>query len=127
VNEITAAEQVGFPILSTLVFLPTVIIVVLGFIRSELALRRVALAGAVVVLALSLVLAATFRKGVTDFQFAEQVPWVQSMGLSYHLAVDGVSILFVPLTALLVVIVMLASWTSVRHQATAYLMALLAF
>jgi len=127
VNEIAAAEQVGFPILSTLVFLPTLTIVVLGFIRNELAVRRVALTGAVVVLALSLVLAATFRKGVTDFQFAEQVPWVQSMGLSYHLAVDGVSILFVPLTALLVVIVILASWTSVRHQPKAYLMALLAF
>ncbi|MBA3309877.1 MAG: NADH-quinone oxidoreductase subunit M [Nocardioidaceae bacterium] len=126
-NEITAAEQVGFPILSTLVFLPTAIMVVLVFIRNELALRRVALTGAVVVLALSLVLTATFRRGVTDFQFVEQLPWVESMGLSYHLAVDGVSILFVPLTALLVVIVMLSSWTSVRHQPKAYLMALLAF
>ena len=126
-NEITAAEQIGFPILSTLVFLPAVTMIVLGFIRNELAMRRVALAGAVVVLALSLVLAATFRRGVTDFQFAEQVPWVESMGLSYHVAVDGVSILFVPLTALLVVIVLLSSWTSVRHQPKAYLMAVLAF
>jgi len=127
VNEITAAEQVGFPILSTLVFLPAVVMVVLGFVRKEQALRRVALAGAVAVLGLSLVLAATFRRGTTDFQFVEQLPWVTSMGLSYHLAVDGVSILFVPLTALLVVVVMLSSWTSVRHQPKAYLMSVLAF
>ena len=126
-NEITAAEQVGFPILSTLVFLPTVTIVALAFIRNDRALRRVALAGALAVLGLSLVLAAGFHRGATDFQFAEQIPWVEAVGVSYHLAVDGVSVLFVPLTALLVVVVMLSSWTSVRHQPKAYLMAVLAF
>ncbi|MBA2555976.1 MAG: NADH-quinone oxidoreductase subunit M, partial [Chloroflexi bacterium] len=46
---------------------------------------------------------------------------------SYHLAVDGVSVLFLPLTALLVVVVMLTSWSSVRHQPKAYLMTVLGF
>jgi NADH-quinone oxidoreductase subunit M len=127
VNEITAAEQVGFPILSTLVFLPVVTMVALGFTRNDRALRRVALAGAVAVLALSLLVTVSFRRGATDFQFAEQLPWVEAIGLSYHLAVDGVSVLFVPLTALLVVVVMLSSWTAVRYQPKAYLMAVLAF
>jgi hypothetical protein len=45
VNEISAAEQVGFPILSTLVFLPVLTMVALAFVRSDRALRRVALAG----------------------------------------------------------------------------------
>ena len=126
-SEITAAEQVGFPILSTLIFLPVVTMVALGFIRSDRVLRRVALGGAVAVLALSMLLVAGFHTGTADFQFAEQLPWVESMGLSYHLAVDGVSVLFVPLTALLVVVVILASWTSVRHQPKAHLMAVLAF
>ncbi|MDQ3528593.1 MAG: NADH-quinone oxidoreductase subunit M [Actinomycetota bacterium] len=126
-NEIAAADQVGFPILSLLVFLPAVTMAALGFTRSDRALRRVALAGAVAVLGLSLLLAAEFQRGAADFQFAEQLPWVPAIGLSYHLAVDGVSVLFVPLTALLVVVVMLSSWTSVRHQAKAYLMAVLAF
>ncbi|MBA3573648.1 MAG: hypothetical protein H0W37_01425, partial [Pseudonocardiales bacterium] len=49
-NEIAAVEQVGFPILSTLVFLPAATMVVLGFVRSDRALRRVALGGAVAVL-----------------------------------------------------------------------------
>ena len=126
-NEITAAEQVGFPILSTLVFLPVVTIIALGFIRNDRALRRTALAGAIAVLGVSVILAVQFQRGTTDFQFGEQLPWVESMGLSYHLAVDGVSVLFVPLTALLVVVVMLSSWTSVQHQPKAYLMAVLAF
>ncbi len=126
-NEITATEQVGFPILSTLVFLPMVTMVALGFVRDDRAMRRLALAGAGAVLALSLVLLAGFRRGDSDFQFGEQLPWVETIGFSYHLAVDGVSVMFVPLTALLVVIVMLASWTSIRHQPKPYLMAVLAF
>ncbi len=126
-NEITAVDQIGFPILSALVFLPVLTMVALAFVRSDAALRRVALAGAVAVLGLSLILMAGFQRGAADFQFAEQLPWVESMGLSYHLAVDGVSVLFVPLTALLIVVVMLSSWTSVRHQLKAYLMAVLAF
>ena len=125
-NEINAIDQIGFPILSTLVVLPAVTMIVLGFLRNDRALRLVALAGAVVVLVLSLVLTARFQRGSSDFQFGEQVPWVESMGVSYHLAVDGVSVLFVPLTALLVVVVMLTSWTSVRHQPKVYLMAVLA-
>jgi NADH-quinone oxidoreductase subunit M len=127
VNEITAAEQVGFPILTTLVFLPAVTMVVLAFMRHDRALRRAALAGAVAVLGLSLLLTAGFERGAADFQYAEQVPWVEAIGLTYHLAVDGVSILFVPLTALLVVVVLLSSWTSVRYQPKAYLMAVLGF
>ncbi|CAN5326583.1 NADH-quinone oxidoreductase subunit M [soil metagenome] len=126
-SEIAAAEQIGFPILSTLVFVPVVTIIALGFVRSERALRRVALIGALVVLGLSLLLVAGFRRGVSDFQFAEQVPWVEAIGVSYHLAVDGVSVLFVPLTALLAVVVMLSSWSSVRYQPKAHLMAVLAF
>ena len=126
-NEIAAVEQVGFPLLSTLVFLPAATMVVLGFVRSARALRRVALGGAVAVLGLSLLLVIEFQTDAAEFQFAEQVPWVPAIGLSYHLAVDGVSVLFVPLTALLVVVVLLASWTSVRHQPKAYLMAVLAF
>ncbi|MDQ3538768.1 MAG: NADH-quinone oxidoreductase subunit M [Actinomycetota bacterium] len=126
-NEITAAEQVGFPILSTLVFLPVVTMVSLGFMRSERACRRVALLGALVVLGLSLLLMAGFEPGATDFQFVEQFPWIAAIGVTYHLAVDGVSVLFVPLTALLVVVVMLSSWSSVRYQPKAHLMAVLAF
>jgi NADH-quinone oxidoreductase subunit M len=127
VNEVSAAEQVGFPILSTLVFLPIVTMLALAFIRRDRILRRVALGGALAVLGLSVWLTARFDTGTADFQFAEKVPWVPAIGLSYHLAVDGVSILFVPLTALLVVVVMLSTWTSVRHQPKAYLMAVLTF
>jgi NADH-quinone oxidoreductase subunit M len=126
-NEIPAADQIGFPILSTLVALPLVVLVVLAFLRDPRAVRSVALAGALVELALSLAVVARFRTDGADFQFAERLPWVEAIGLTYHLAVDGVSLLFLPLTALLVVLVMLTSWSTVRHQPKAYLMTVLGF
>jgi len=126
-NEIAAADQIGFPILSTLVVLPLVVLVGLAFLRDQRTVRPVALAGALIELALSLALVARFRTGGADFQFAEQLPWIDAIGLSYHLAVDGVSVLFLPLTALLVVLVMLTSWSTVRHQPKAYLMTILGF
>ncbi|MBA2769306.1 MAG: NADH-quinone oxidoreductase subunit M [Sporichthyaceae bacterium] len=126
-NEIPATDQIGFPILSTLVALPLVVLVVLAFLRDQRAVRPVALAGALTELALALALVARFRTGGADFQFAEQLPWIDAIGLTYHLAVDGVSLLFLPLTALLVVVVMLTSWSTVRHQPKAYLMTVLGF
>ncbi len=126
-NGISAVEQVGLPLLSAIVFVPVVTMVAVAFLRGDRALRGVALAGALVVLGLSLLLVLEFERGTADFQFVEQRPWVETIGLSYHLAVDGVSVLFVPLTALLVVVVMVFSWSAVRHHAKAYLMAVLAF
>ncbi|MDP9443840.1 MAG: NADH-quinone oxidoreductase subunit M [Actinomycetota bacterium] len=126
-NEIAAVDQIGFPVLSTLLALPVVALVVLAFLRSERLVRALALGAALVELALSLLLVARFRTDGADFQFAEQLPWIDAIGLSYHLAVDGVSLLFVPLTALLVVLVILTSWSSVRHQPKVYLMTVLGF
>lgn len=127
VDEIAAVDQIGFPILSTMVALPLVTMAVLAVLRDRRALWPVALAGAVLELVLSLVLVAGFRTGGAEFQYGERLPWVEDMGLSYHLAVDGVSVLFLPLTALLVVLVILTSWSSIRHQPGAYLMAILGF
>ena len=59
-------------------------------------------------------------------QFVEHVPWIPALGISYHLAVDGISVLFVGLTAFLTVLVVIYSWDTIRHQIKLYMMALLA-
>ena len=43
-------------------------------------------------------------------QFVERVPWVPSLGIEYHLGVDGLGLLMVLLSALVVPFAMLASW-----------------
>ncbi len=124
-NETTAIEQVGFPILSILIFLPVALLVALYFIRDERLAYRVGLGGAGVELALAFFLAYAFRTGTSDMQFVESLGSIPGIGIGYHLGVDGVSVLFVPVTALLTVLVILYAEYSVRSDARHYLIATL--
>jgi len=67
-----------------------------------------------------------FTSGSAAMQHAERVRWIPSLGISYHLAVDGISVLFVGLTALLTVLIIVYSWDTIRHQVKLYMMCLLA-
>ena len=87
------------------------------------AARWIALATTLVVLAVSVVLVAGFDPANTAYQFVEFAPWFA--GASYHLGVDGVSILFVLLTAFLMPICILASWKSVETRVVEYMIAFL--
>ena len=60
-----------------------------------------------------------------DFQFVEKYAWIES-GISYHLGIDGVSILFVILTTMLVPICILASYESIKFSVKEYLISFLA-
>jgi NADH-quinone oxidoreductase subunit M len=44
-------------------------------------------------------------------QFVERVPWIPNLGVSYHLGVDGLSILMVLLSSLISLIALISSWT----------------
>ncbi|MBA3800013.1 MAG: NADH-quinone oxidoreductase subunit M [Geodermatophilaceae bacterium] len=98
-EEVTAADQVGFPVLLLLIVLPLVGCAVLQLVRDERAARFIAIAAAGVELALAAFLALRFNAGVDDIQFVERSDMV--LGVSWHLGVDGVNLLFIPLTALL--------------------------
>ena len=62
---------------------------------------------------------------ISDFQFVEKYAWIES-GISYHLGIDGVSILFVILTTMLVPICILASYESIKFSVKEYLISFLA-
>ncbi|MBA2435992.1 MAG: NADH-quinone oxidoreductase subunit M [Chthoniobacterales bacterium] len=125
--EIFAAQQIGFPILSTLIFLPIALAILVNFLKTDHLARWVALLGALAVLVLALVMTCAFIPGVSHLQFAERIGWISTVGITYHIGVDGISVLFVPLTAFLSVVVILVSWNSVRFLVKPYLAAVLAF
>ena len=125
-DEIFATQQIGFPILSTLILIPVASAILLSFVKDENLARWVGLTGALVELLLALVMVFEFIPGVSSIQFAERVGWIPTVGISYHLGVDGISVLFVPLTAFLTVAVMLTSWRAVRFLNKPYLAAVLA-
>jgi len=124
VNQTFADEQLGFPILTTLIVLPLLWALLLLVIRDERLLRSAAMAGALVQLVLALILVYHFVPAVPDIQFAEQINWMPALGSSYHLGVDGISVLFVPLMCFLTVLLMLYA-AGVRFLTRFYLINIL--
>jgi NADH-quinone oxidoreductase subunit M len=87
------------------------------------AARWIALATTFATLALSILLVIAFRPSQVGFQFVESVSWFS--GLSYRMGVDGISVLFVLLTAFLMPICVIASWKSVHERVIEYMIAFL--
>ncbi len=115
----------GFPLLSILLFLPLVGAAALWPMKDAALMKRCALGVACLELALSVVLALWFVPGSAAMQFSEQLSWIPALGISYHLAVDGISILFVPLSAFITVLVVVSSW-NIGEGVKPYMMSLLA-
>ncbi len=118
------------PILSILIFIPVVGIFFMLLIRnnddqSSQNLKHTALWIAFLNFIISLSLLFSFDLNNPNFQFVEKYAWIES-GISYHLGIDGVSILFVILTTMLVPICILASYESIKFSVKEYLISFLA-
>ncbi len=115
----------GFPILSLIVFFPLAGAIALTFLDDEDLVKNAALGIAVFELVLAVVVLLRFLPGSAAMQFSEHAAWVPALGISYHLGVDGISVLFIGLTAFLTVLVVLYSWDTVRQQIKLYFVAVL--
>jgi NADH-quinone oxidoreductase subunit M len=126
-NEVAAVQQIGFPILSVLVFLPLLGAVIIWLFQDdEDLIRKSALGVAGLELFISILMMSYFTPNSPDIQFAERGAWIPAIGIGYHLGVDGINVLFIPLTAFLTVLIMIYSWDGGRILLKAYFMALLA-
>ena len=123
-----AALAMQWPVLSLILWLPIIGAAAIavwpasqpGFNRQA---KIVALVFSTVVFLLSLLLLAGFDPFNAGFQFVENKPWLPTLGLSYHLGVDGISVWFVLLSTFLLPICILASWTSIEKRVKEYLVA----
>ena len=115
----------GFPLLSLITFLPVVGALLILVVRgSDETARLIALATTSIVFVLSLVLWANFDPSTPDFQFVESSVWLGG-NITYKMGVDGISVLFVVLTAFLMPICILASeaiHTRLREYMVAFLL-----
>jgi NADH-quinone oxidoreductase subunit M len=119
-----------FPILSVLTFLPLVGALLILYIRGDEQTvarnaRYTALWTSSFNFLLSLWLWFDFDPSTADFQFVEKVRWMEDFGISYHLGVDGISVLFVLLTTLLTPICVLASWQAIEKRVKEYMISFL--
>ncbi len=118
-----------WPILSTVTFLPLVGALLILLIKddseaSRRNIKNVALLTTVFVFILSLVIWAGFDNSNPGFQMVEQVDWLGG-GISYHMGVDGISMLFVVLSAFLMPFCVLASWVAIDKRVKEYMIAFL--
>jgi NADH-quinone oxidoreductase subunit M len=117
-------------LLSLVTFLPLVGAAFILSVRGEeeavaRQARWAALWTSLAVLILSVALWLGFDGSRADFQFVERVEWIPQLGLAYHMGVDGISILFVVLSAFLTPLCILASWEAIETKVREYMIAFL--
>jgi NADH-quinone oxidoreductase subunit M len=78
--------------------------------------KQVAFATSLVVLALTVVMCADYSTATNAprFQFTQSHDWIKSFGVSYSVGVDGIALVLIALIAVLVPVVILASWDDVE-------------
>src|SRR5919108_5738628 len=108
----------GVPLLSIVIFLPLVGAAAGLFVprANERALQALGLVTSLAVFAVSVLLWFAFDPGAAGFQLEERAPWVPSVGIGYHVGVDGISLLLVLLTTFLMPLTFLSTWTSITAR-----------
>ena len=119
-----------WPILSVVTFLPAVGAIFILLIRGDEQTvarnaRSSALWTSLITFALSILLWTDFDTSTADFQYVEKVPWIPSLGVYYHMGVDGISMLFVLLATFLTPLCVLCSWDAIRARVKEYMFAFL--
>jgi len=85
--------------------------------------KWISLWATLITLALSVFMMAKFNAKLPGYQLEEHYKWFGP--ISYHMGVDGISILFVLLTAFLMPLCILASWDSIKTRISEYMIAFL--
>jgi len=99
----------GSGILTALVFFPLLGALFVLMLSDERATWNSAFIFSLVPLAISFYLFAAFNPGEAGYQFVEQYPWIPQFGISYHLGIDGISLVLAVLTTVLISLSLLYS------------------
>ena len=114
--------------LSALILLPILGAAVIGLLPNKLAdenVRNLAIGTAISILIINIILVFQFNPQYDGFQFAEDIPWIDWLGLNYHLGIDGLSFPLLLLNSGLTLVAILISSTSIARPRLYYSMLLL--
>src|SRR5262245_8905182 len=123
----TGATILGIPILSFLIFFPLLgaaFILLIPASRTG-AVKWVAFAASLITFLASIPLFVWFEGGKAGMQFVERSAWVPSLGITYFLGVDGISVLLILLTTFLSAISILSSFSAITQRLKTYYATLL--
>ena len=109
-------NEAGFPLLSLVILLPLLGAITTGVTCNIKQAKQIALAFAGIELILTLIVLALFDASESNlFQRVEQYAWIPSLNIEFLIGIDGISVLFLPMSALLTLMAIMASWNSVQH------------
>jgi len=120
-------NKLGYPVLSAVIFTPVLgsLLILLIKRKHEELIKWVALTVALITMVLSIPLFTAFDKTAAGMQFAEHSKWIPAWNVNYALGVDGISVLFVLLSALLGILCVLVSWTAIKDRVKEFYIAIL--
>jgi NADH-quinone oxidoreductase subunit M len=115
-------------LLSILIFLPLAGGIAVSAVprHATSLIRWLSLGVSLVTFALAILAFVTFDPYQPGMQFIEHRPWINSPPVSYHLGIDGMSLLLILLTGFLTPLAILASWSSITRHAKEFFLFLLA-
>ena len=110
-------------ILSLAIWIPVAfgaLLLAIGRQENANASRWMALIGSIIGFAVTIPLMTDFDTSTAAMQFVEKASWIERFNVFYHLGVDGISMWFVPLTAFITIIVVLAGWEVIEDRPHQY-------
>ena len=118
----------SLPILSLAIWLPIIVgilVLAIGNDSNPGPSRWLALIGSILGLIVTIPLITGFDNASAALQFEEKAVWIDRFNISYHLGVDGLSMWFVVLTALITVVTIISAWEVITVRVAQYLAAFL--
>ncbi|MDX8383240.1 MAG: NADH-quinone oxidoreductase subunit M [Ghiorsea sp.] len=121
-----AFNVLNFPILSLSIFLPLAgAIFIWFFVKGDNMVRWSSLVVSVLSFIVTLPLIFSFDRTTSHMQFEEIIPWIPAFNIEYRLGVDGISMPFIVLTALLTIICIVSAWDCIKTRVKEYMLAFL--
>ena len=120
--------QSTLPYLSLAIWVPIAfgaLVLAVGSDSRANLVRVLSLMGAVVSLLVTLPVVSHFDPAAHGMQLVEKSSWIERFHVTYYLGIDGLSLWFLPLTAFITVIVVIAAWEVIEQRVAQYMGAFL--
>lgn len=117
----------NFPILSLITYIPMFGILLIFFLKKEnyKLIQRAAFLVSLIDFIISIWLYFYFDDSTWQMQFVEKIPWISEFGISYHMGIDGISLLLVLLTTFITALAILSTWSAVTERVKEYMISIL--
>jgi NADH-quinone oxidoreductase subunit M len=114
-------------LLTTVIFLPLLGAIVIAVLKGRDAsiIKGIALVVALLTFFISLSLYTGFNSDTHEMQFTEELAWIDGLGITYRLGIDGISLWLILLTTFITPICILSAWTQIEKGVSGFMISLL--